>query len=293
VDEAARGGGRYALLLGDDPASFALVRVSRAEPERSLRLFGEAFRYRLLEHDETLVPDYPTWRAERAGEQVLRPASWSGDGTVRVDRAAIARLGAEQFLPQVEALRAAAGRAADPEQFRAGAGEERLPALLELARAALRWRSLESLWATLAARPRGEQLEGFVADYARRAELRAACELRELRRLRPTAGGQPLTPEELLRLQELGALSALLHGEPLGVAADLLALAARSLAAGSDGAAAPPLLAARRLVADLAAGLREGPPSLEADALALWRLGGASPDLLRARARELHEARAP
>lgn len=296
--EAARAGGRYAFLLGDDPASFALVRVEREEPLRSVRLFGLPFSYRLLVHDETLVPDYPAWRAERAGTPLVRPATWSGDGTVRVDLAAIERLGEEQFLPQVEALRAAAAQAADPQAFRAGAGEARLPELLGLARAALRWRSLEQLWSTLSARPRAEQLQGFVADYARRAELRAACELRELRRLRPGSEDaqrelRPLSPAEAVQLQELGALSAMLHGEPLGATADLLALAGLALQASQPGAGAPALEAARRLVAELAAGLREGPPSVEGDALALWRLANANPAALRELARPLHAARVP
>ena len=299
VNEAARAGGRYALLLGDDPASFALVRVERDE-ERLARLFGETFAYRLVVHDETLVPDWPAWRAERlAGAGSLaRPATWSAggpgsSGVVRVDRAAIERRGAEQFLPRVDALRAAAARAADPEAFRGAAGPEHLPELVELCRAALRWRSLEQLWATLAARPAREQLAGFVADYALRAETRAACELRELLRLRPpgAATSPALTPEDQVRLQELGALSAMLHGEPLGVLADLLALVRAG--SGTQAAAAPAVLAARHLVAELAAGLREGPASLEADALALWRLAGASPQELRRQAQALHQARLP
>lgn len=294
--EAAQAGGRYAFLLGDDPASFSLVRIASDDPQRGLRLFEEPFTYRLLVHDETLVPDYPAWLAEQAGTPLTRPATWSGDGTVRVDRAAIERVGQEQFLPRVDALRAAAGRAADPASFRALAtGEERLPELIELTRASLRWRSLEQLWAGLAARPRAEQLAGFVADYARRSELRAACELRELRRLRPASAGSatPLSRDEAVQLQQLGALSAMIHGEPLGVAADLLALAGVALRGDPAARAAPALEAARLLVGELAARLRDGPPSPEADALALWRLANVTPAALQAEARALHAARVP
>lgn len=286
--EAARAGGRYDFLLGDDPASFALVRLERVEPARAVTLFGERFQYRLIVHDETLVPDYPTWRAEQAGAPLLRPVTWSGDGTIRIDRAAIERLGAEQFLPRVAEHRAAAQRAAEPGAFAPGEGEAALPGLLEQARAALRWRSLEQLWSNLASRPREEQLQGFAADYAARAELRAACELFEHGRAPPPP---PDGTPDPVRLQELGALSAMIHGEPLGVAADLVALAIRALARTADPSTAPALLAARRLTGDLAASFRRGPPSPEVDAQALRALSQATPDGLREVARELHAAR--
>lgn len=280
--------GRLHRIVPADERSFAIVRVDD-ERERELRLFDEPLRYRRVVHDETLVLDYPAWRLRRTAGAPGRPATWSSDGkgsgTVLVDLEAIRLVGETQFLPQVEQLRARAAEA-DDAAFAARAAD--LPALFDLARAQLRWRSLEPLWTSVEARPRDEQLARFGEEGAARAELRAACELRELYRLRPPGADPALTQAELATLLELGAWSAMLHGEPLGVAADAVALAGASL----GGRHEPPYVAARRVVAGLVGGLREGAPGdAAADARAMAALARATPERLRALARELHARR--
>lgn len=305
VHEGAERSGRYVFVFSPDGDSFAVVRVTDAAPAREVALFGRPFRYALVVHDETIVDDYPTWRARRLapGAGVHRPATYRAEarddrwgGLVRVDLAAIRAIGEQQFLPQVEPLRAAAGQARDEAAFLALADEPHHAELLGLARAALRWRSLEGLWSLAASRPREEQLARFAEDYAARAELRAVAELFELGRLRRPGDEAPLTPAERATLYELGALSAMVHGEPLGVAADALALSAASLQ-GVVPADEPTALAARRLVVDLCGAARRSPAGQPAapaqaldDARDLAWLANASPEDLRAAARQVHAA---
>lgn len=282
VGEAIDVGGRYAVVFTSTRGSFALVRVTE-ERDREVILFGEPFVYRLLVHDETLVEDYPSYRARRlapeGGAPVARPATYA-PGLVRLDRAAIERIGRERFLPRVAALRERA-RLVGPDAFVALAREERLEELLALAKDGLRWRSLQGLWSRTRARPADERLEAFVDDYAARAELRAAAELRELGRLRPEGDARPLERPERVLLYERGALSAALHGDPLGQVADVLALAAAPLPPED-----PTFLGASRLVLELIGALREG-EGPEASARAFARLARADPEELRRLARAL------
>ncbi len=301
VHEGAERSGRYVFVFPPDGDSFAVVRITEAVPEREVALFGRPLRYALVVHDETIVDDYPTWRARRLapGAAVHRPATYRAEprdggwgGVVRVDLAAIRAIGEQQFLPQVEPLRAAAGRARDEAAFLALADAPHHAELLGLARAALRWRSLEGLWSLAASRPRDEQLARFADDYAARAELRAVAELFELGRLRQPGDEAPLTAEERATLYELGALSAMVHGEPLGIVADALALSAASLQ-GAVPTDEPTALGARRLVVDLCnAGRRDRrraePPQATDDARDLAWLTNAGPDDLRAAARDVH-----
>lgn len=288
VHEGAERSGRYAFVFPPDGDSFAVVRITDSAPEREVALFGRPFRYALVVHDETIVDDYPTWRARRRAE--ARDGRWGG--VVRVDLAAIRAIGEQQFLPQVEPLRAAAGQARDEAAFLALAEAPHHAALLGLARAALRWRSLEALWSLAASRPREEQLARFADDYAARAELRAVAELFELGRLRRPGDEAPLTPEERATLYELGALSAMLHGEPLGIVADALALSAASLQ-GAVPTDEPTALAARRLVVDLCNAARRGrggaaQADATDDARDLAWLANAGPDHLRVAAGDVH-----
>ncbi|MCW8139368.1 MAG: hypothetical protein KIT58_10745, partial [Planctomycetota bacterium] len=132
VHEGAERSGRYAFVFPPDGDSFAVVRVTEDAPDRDVTLFGRPQRYALVVHDETIVDDYPTWRARRLtpGAAVHRPATYRAEaregrwtGLVRVDRAAIKALAEQQFLPQVEALREAARRARDEAAFLALADE--------------------------------------------------------------------------------------------------------------------------------------------------------------------------
>lgn len=300
LDGLARGG-RYRTVQAAD-GSFAVVRVAE-EDERAAVLFGETVRYRRVVHDETLVLDYAGWRAREAGGAAAgRPVTWSvderGRGTVLVDRAAALALAETQLLPQLDAFRAGARRARDEQAFMALAGEEQLGELLGLTKAALRWRSLEPVVGLVAARPRDEQLRAFADDFSARAELRAACELRELARLRPD-DARPLDDKEAALLLELAALSAMVHGEPLGASADALALATLSLPNAPGGRKdAPPFVAARRVTVGLARALRgqaEGQAQAEGDArqdaLAFSALARVEADDLRQVARDLHARR--
>lgn len=301
VHEGAERSGRYAFVFPPEGDSFAVVRITESAPEREVVLFGRPFRYALVVHDETIVDDYPTWRARRLapGAAVHRPATYRAEargeawsGVVRVDLAAIRAIGERQFLPQVEALRAAASKARDEAAFLALAEAPHHAELLGLTRAALRWRSLEALWSLVGSRPVEEQLARFADDYAARAELRAAAELFELGRLRRPGDEAPLTPEERATLYELGALSAMVHGEPLGIVADALALSAASLQ-GAVPTDEPTALGARRLVVDLCAAARaraprSDPPQAADDARDLAWLANAGPDDLRAVARRVH-----
>ena len=292
IREGVRRGGRYAFLLSssDDAFSLPLVRIERRDVSRTLELFDQPFAYRLTVYDETLIPDYPSYRARRLGEPAFgQVATYRGDGAVSVDLAAARAIGEGQFLPAVEQLRAAAQLARDPRAFQERAQAERLGELLLLVKASLRWRSLEPLWSRVQGRARDEQLDQFAADYVARAELRAAAELRELGAL----GVDPaqLGDEQRQRLFELGALSAIVHGDPLGQVADVVALTAASLRGPRH---EPPFRAARQLVLDLVARIRGGPADEQADARALAELAQASPDDLRGLARTLYrERRAP
>lgn len=301
LDGIARGGRYRAVQAGD--GSFSVVRVAE-EDQRTAVLFGEKTTYRRVVHDETLVLDYAGWRAREAGGTAAgRPATWSvderGEGVVLVDRAAALVLAEAQLLPQLDAFRKDARRAKDEQAFVALAGG--LGELLGLAKAALRWRSLEPVLGLVGARPREEQLRAFADDVAARAELRAACELRELARLRPD-DARPLDDREGALLLELAAYSTMVHGEPLGAAADALALATLSLPNAPGGRKdAPPFLAARRVTVALAKALRPGradgqadPPEGDArqDALAFAGLARIEADDLRQVARDLHARRA-
>lgn len=290
VREGIEFGGSYAMLVrpGEVAAeSVLVVRIQELEAKRSVRLFGEAFSYRLTSYDETIVADYPTWRAEQLRQPLAREVATyrqeEGLGLVQVDRSAAREIGARLFLPQVERLRAAAG-AADEAAFVARAPQ--LAQLLSLAKTVLRWRSLEGLWSRISTRSRDTQLARFTEDYAERGELRAAAELQALATLKlaPDASA-----EERQRLFELGTLSAAIHGDPLGVVADVLGLAVISL----DGPRhAPHYRAARQLVLDLVGKLRQGAPSNDRnDALALSRLARAPAETLRDLARTLHAER--
>lgn len=290
IREGVRRGGRYAFLLSssDDAFSLPLVRIQQRQVPRELRLFGQPFRYRLTVYDETLIPDYPTYRGARLGKPVFgQVATYRGDGVVSVDRAAARALGASHFLPQVESLRATAQLARDPQAFLARAKAERLGELLLLVKASLRWRSLEPLWSLIRGRGKDEQLDRFADDYTTRAELRAVAELRELGQMVAAAGEEP-TDAQRQELFERGALSAIVHGEPLGQVADLLALTAVSLQGPRQ---EPPFRAARQLVLDLVARIRGGPAGEEADARALAHLSQASPDELREHALALYRER--
>lgn len=290
VREGIEAGGRYAMLVrpGEVAAeSVLVVRIQELEAKRSVRLFGEPFGYRLTSYDETIVADYPTWRAEQLRQPLAREVATyrrvEGRGLVQVDRSAAREIGARLFLPQVERLRAAAG-AADEAAFVERAPQ--LAQLLSLAKTVLRWRSLEGLWSRIATRGRDTQLARFTEDYSERAELRAVAELHALARLKLSPDA---SAEERQRLFELGTLSAAIHGDPLGQVADVLGLAVISL----DGPRhAPHYRAARQLVLDLVAKLRGDAPSGDRnDALALSRLARAPAETLRRLARELHAAR--
>ncbi|RMG17739.1 MAG: hypothetical protein D6731_03520 [Planctomycetota bacterium] len=283
-----RRGGRYALCFGADADSFSVLRVAARDLPREVRLFGTAHRYRLTVFDEVLALDYPAYRAERLGLPPTRQAAtYARNGEVRVDRAAAREVGERLFLPHLAELERSARLARDDRAFLALA-ERPLAELLMLTKAALRWRSLEPLWGTVSARPRAEQLARFVDDYAQRAELRAVAEQREAARICPDPEA-PLDAEARARLFLLGSLSAMIHGEPLGALADVVALAAVGL---RSGAQAPHLRAAKRLVAELAAAVRRGEGSPRADALAFARLARAEPEALRALARALYRAHA-
>lgn len=291
VREGIEAGGRYAILLrgeGEASDSVLVVRIREREVERSARLFGEDFRYRLTSYDELLVADYPTWRAEELRQPVAREvATYRQDGLVQVDRAAAREIGARLFLPQVERLRATA-KAATPEAFRARAAD--LPQLLSLAKAVLRWRSLEPLWSRIATRGRDEQLARFTEDYAALAELRAVAELHALGKIGgPAALGPDGPSEERQRLHELGTLSAAIHGDPLAQVADVMGLAVLSL----DGPRhAPHYRAARQLVLDLVAKVRGATPASDAaDAAALAELAWAPAERLRELAQDLYSER--
>jgi hypothetical protein len=299
VHEGIARGGRYRFVFPDDRESFAIVRVTDVR-QRTITLDAQPFRYTLVAEDETLVPDYPTFVARTLAPeaQLPRPTLYESDGqgsgTVYVDRAVIEQIGERQFLPAVDALRDAARRAQEDAAFITLAGEEHLPELLGLTRGALRWRSLDSLWSLAQALPRDEQLARFVDDYAARAELRAAAELREYVRLRPPGKVEPLGPDERVLLLERASLSAMIHGEPLGAAADVLALAQASLAR-TPPSGEPTFVAARRLVVGLVRRLRPridpAEPEARVDALGFAGLARISPDALRAHARALYEER--
>ncbi len=294
IREGVQREGRYAFLLSvsDDDFSLPLVRIRDRNLPREVTLFGESFRYLLTVYDETLIPDYPSYAAQRLGRAAFRQvATYRGDGTVSIDEATAAAIGEQQFLPQVEGLRAAAQVAQADAAFLRRAEGERLGELLLLAKQGLRWRSLEQLWSLVQGRPNEERLRRFVEDYTARAELRAATELRELFRMMPPGaqGEAELDDEQRQRLFELGTLSAIVHGEPLGQVADVLALTALSLQGPRH---EPPFRAARQLTLDLVAAVRDGPPGEEADALALARLCRATPDELRQLALTLYRQRA-
>jgi hypothetical protein len=288
IYEGVERGGHYALLLS--PAgdlSFSLVRIRDVDPRRERVLFGDGFSYTLILHDETVLLDYPSYLAQKmAGRALSRPATYRSDGTVLVDEESIRRLGREQFLPNVGALRASARRSRAAQAFLDLAHED--PAeLLTLTKDALRWRSLEQLWSRLSSLPEEQQEQRFAEEYALHAELRAACDLREVSRLSPDALAE-LDDERRVLLLELGVLSAMVHGEPLGHAADLLALAAASLR--DPGASASPTYqAARHLVTTLVTRLREeGGDPAEADAVAFHRLAWVDPESLRWIAEQYH-----
>ncbi len=291
-DEVAREG-RYAFLLSasQDAFSLPLVRIRERELPRSVVLFGEPFAYRLTVFDETLIPDYPSYAAQRLGRPgpLGEVGTYRGDGLITIDRAAARAIGERQFLPQLELLKASGQAIRDDQAFLRRAEAEQLGELLLLAKQGLRWRSLEQLWSLVQGRPVEEQLTRFAEDYAARAELRAAAELRELVRRVPAAQQEgALDAEQQQLLYELGTLSAIVHGEPLGQLADVFALTALSLVGPRH---EPPFRGARQLVLDFVAAARDGPPSEAADALAFARLCRAAPDELRALAAELYRRR--
>ena len=283
VRKGIEAGGRYAILLraGETSAeSVLVVRIRELEVKRQARLFGKEFTYRLTSYDETLVSDYPVWRADQLRQPFAREvATYREDGLIQVDRSAAREIGARLFLPNVERLRATAGTA-DQAAFVSRA--PKLAELLSLAKAVLRWRSLEGLWSRIASRDRGTQLTKFTEDYAERAELRAVAELHVLGELKLSKGA---SADERQYLHELGTLSAAIHGDPLGQVADILGLAVISL----DGPRhAPHYRAARQLVLDFVAKLRAGAPGGDRnDALALSKLAQAPRETLRGLARAL------
>jgi hypothetical protein len=275
VHDGIRRGGRYLVVFTPgDEGSFSLSRVGERDTPRKIVLF-----------DETLIADYPTYRAEKLGlPPNTRTASYARNGAVRVDRAIAAAVGEHLFLPHAEALRATAQLAQDDASFTSLATEP-LEDLLALTKNTLRWRSLEQLWSMIENRAAPEQIERFADDYAERAELRAVAEQREAIRIQPDPD-QELSEDQRVLLFKLGTLSAVIHGEPLGQIADVLALVRHSLKMGSG--EQPQLRAARKLAVDFTERLRVGQASPEADALAFARLARASPEELRELARIIY-----
>jgi hypothetical protein len=211
---------------------------------------------------------------------------------VHLDLATAKAIGERLFLPHIDSLKAADRLAQTDDAFVTLATKHPLADLVTLTKNALRWRSLEQLWSVIRSRPRADQVQRFVQDYSDRAELRAVAELREYG---PITGDDPtreLTDAEHVLLFERGCLSAVIHGEPLGQVADFLALAALSLRLEEAEAERPPQLrAARQLVFEFAARLRKGEASPKADALAFAALARATPETLRALARQIYAKR--
>ncbi len=288
MHDGIRRGGRYLVVFTpDDEGSFTLSRIAERDTPRKIVLFDEPYEYRLTVFDETLIADYPTYRAEKLGlPPNTQTATYARNGAVRVDRAVAAAVGEHLFLPNTEMLRATAHLARDDASFKALA-DQPLGDLLALTKNTLRWRSLEQLWSMIQNRPRPEQIRRFAEDYAERAELRAVAEQREAVRLQPNPDLE-LTEDERVLLFELGTLSAVIHGEPLGQLADVLALVSHSLEMGGK---QPQIRAARKLAIEFTARLRIGEASPEADALAFARLARATPDLLRKLARIIYRVR--
>jgi hypothetical protein len=290
--EGVQRSGRYAFVAKADD-SFALYRIRDENTARSVKLFDSPFAYRLTVFDEALILDYPTYRSEKLGLPSQRKtATYSGDGTVHLDLATAKAIGERLFLPHIDSLKAADRLAQTDDAFVTLATKHPLADLVTLTKNALRWRSLEQLWSVIRSRPRADQVQRFVQDYSDRAELRAVAELREYG---PITGDDPtreLTDAEHVLLFERGCLSAVIHGEPLGQVADFLALAALSLRLEEAEAERPPQLrAARQLVFEFAARLRKGEASPKADALAFAALARATPETLRALARQIYAKR--
>jgi hypothetical protein len=275
-------GGRYAIFeVPGTPPSFAVVHVDQHRSGR-LDLDGP-FEYELVIHDELAVPDFGAWCAMRgrpAGSPVARLAVTAGR-TIYLDRGEIERIGREVFLPRVDAYRALAAQAKDDALF---AEAEKAGKLLAVTKDILRWRSLEPLWSSMQAFPKDEQVRRFAAEWEAREEVRSAIEARELE-LAHAQDASPPAPERLEVIERCALLGAIVHGEPLGEMANVLALAQAGQAL--EKGKAPPNVAAatfisRKLLSSFAL---EGEPGGEVAASA--RLARASAEEIRARAKDL------
>ncbi|HZU99493.1 MAG TPA: hypothetical protein VFF73_22480, partial [Planctomycetota bacterium] len=96
--------------------------------------------------------------------------------------------------------------------------------LLAVTKDVLRWRSLESFWGKVQARPEEERARLFAEDYVEREEVRAACEAYYLDRIRQKTTDRPVG-KPLVELEEKTYLAAILLGEPLGQVATVAGLA--------------------------------------------------------------------
>ena len=203
--------------------SLSLVRLVEPHQERDATIFGHPFHYELYVHEKPLIEDYPTYRARRSapGSSITRPAVTLGN-RIYLDRDAAARIGEEKFFPKILAYErlSVAALASDAPFVEA----KSVPQLLAVVKDVLRWRSLESFWATIRAQPPEDQVRLFARDYGLREEPRAVCEAYELQAAGATASSPP-GEEQLVAIEKRTYLGAIVHGEPLGQVATIAGLA--------------------------------------------------------------------
>jgi hypothetical protein len=255
---------RYAFIIEGEPGkdSFGLVPLVVPPEKCTLKIFGHDYAYELYLHDQPLIDDYPTYRARRLAPEaaIMRPTFTLGN-RIYFDLDAAARIGRERFIPNVATYRerAAAASASD-----APFVEAKGPAqLLALVKDVLRWRSLESFWATIRAQSPEDQVRLFAQDYELREVPRAVCEAYELEAAGATAASPP-GEEQLLTIEKRACLAAIVHGEPLGQVATIAGLAADLV--GTKDTPMPPyqraqLRAARDVIVLLCEALAVGQPA--------------------------------
>jgi hypothetical protein len=290
--------GRYTFIVESDPASvsFMLVHLLRRAEERTISVLGEKWTYQLVLYDETLIEDYATYRAEHLaateGPPVARPVITLGH-TIYFDVAAAAQVGREKFFPRVGSYRdLARAAAASDDPFVAQAGD--LARLLDVVKDLLRWRSLESFWATIQTQPADVQVERFAEDFEAREEVRAACEAYFLEKAHD-ASAEPPSGERLTALEKRTYLAAIVENDALGQTATVVGLAALASDLASKGRLpADGILAARlkaaaavtvALVRQLAPESKTRPDSPAEDARDCARLARASREELEKAAR--------
>lgn len=262
------------------------------DAKRELTLFGEKLNFQSLAFDEVIVENFLTYKSRRMGLRSFQAVFIVGD-RFYVNRAAIKTLGFEGYWKRLDYYAKVEAAITKDKTFLQLA--KKPVNMLALAKDGLRSISLQPLSMNYGNRTTSVKLRAFFNDYVARAELRAATELFELQRFKAAKKRLPTNSKERRWLAELAFYNAMIHGDPRGVFATILGLAAQQYS--QKRALSPQHVAAFAITVALKNVKKDeikkdGPLSTEErDALALFRLCRASPKELKALAKAKYEAR--